>query len=482
MWWQYFLVWVVALGILFMTYILHFSYPFPIHIDEWHHLTEATRILDGSWEPSSTALRIGFQLILSFFSLFLPLVSVYKFLPALWISFSSIVLFFATYLFFDRRFWIALWTQIFFGTLRTHVTLLGPMFFVPLTFSFPFIVGFLFLFVSGLEQKNSRYLYCSFGIALLLLVVHAISFLFMLPLLSIILFLYRSSLREMFRPLSLFILLCPIGFVFLMFALDSSPYFAVVFLFSQIIFPRGWGVVEKVHLIPDFYGPLGAVLALFGATVLFSRRKQIPRRFLLFLLWPSWLIFMMGFYFLLGYSPLSPYQRNVMYFALSLPFLSAYGLVTLFSALRKHLDFSVRIVLFCLLVCIVILFSYSWHLSLFSHPFQFYYPLSSDQASLYLELSSYPSGIVLADPLVAVGSYVLSGHNPYETVFFYRKGRQSDEFFRGDLSCAEKERWLSDNNISYILSESLSCPWEVLAQSGPSRLYAPRLTIPVSSV
>ena len=110
----------------FLVYTPHLNYPMPLHIDEWHHIAEGLRMgnygeyfnfLKLETTARSNGIEIGFHFILFLLSGIVNLVSVYKFLPALWAVFSGLVLFYVVHKKTDENFPVALLAMIFFASM-----------------------------------------------------------------------------------------------------------------------------------------------------------------------------------------------------------------------------------------------------------------------------------------------------------------------------------------------------------------------------
>ena len=63
-----------------IVYTPHLAYPYPIHIDEWHHITEAIKLSQGEIAQGLAGSKIGFHLILAGLDTFANLVLIYPFL------------------------------------------------------------------------------------------------------------------------------------------------------------------------------------------------------------------------------------------------------------------------------------------------------------------------------------------------------------------------------------------------------------------
>jgi hypothetical protein len=183
------LVGLTVIGVFLLVYYPHYHYPFPSHIDEWHHITEAIKLQKGEYSGGFKGFRIGFHIILLLLSKIANLVLIYRFLPAIWAGFSVLVLFYVIYRKTSGQFYPALWAMLFFASIKSNVNITGLWFFNSLTFSIPFIYLYIYFFTEGIEKENNRFILASLAIMVMLVPVHSISVLFALP----FLFLYSLS-------------------------------------------------------------------------------------------------------------------------------------------------------------------------------------------------------------------------------------------------------------------------------------------------
>ena len=137
-----------------ITFYPHYTYTYPLHVDEWQHLAQARSVyttgelskvnpyfVEGDTYES---YEHGFQVFLAMvlYNIGFDPVLAYKFLPALFMLLGAISLFvLVSYLF--KNYWIALLSVVFYLSLKSNVNIYGPWFFVPLTFALPFVAVFL---------------------------------------------------------------------------------------------------------------------------------------------------------------------------------------------------------------------------------------------------------------------------------------------------------------------------------------------------
>jgi hypothetical protein len=471
---QIFLIILVSILAFGFVYSPHFSYPFPFHVDEWHHLTEAVKLKNGEYTGGSIGYRIGFQLFLLVLSVPLNLVSIYQFLPALWAVLSALTLFYLVYK-KTRNFDIAIFAMLFFTTIKSNVNLTGLWFFTPLSFSLPFIFLYFYFFTEGLEKKKKKYITISLVIILLLIFVHSISFLFAIPILVIYSFFYTEYIKKNCKFFSMFLLVPIIGALF--YKLMTNVSFSSLFssLFNAIQFKYGWGILELNNSFLELYSLAGYIFAIIGAGfMLFLILKKEQKKYIVYLIWPIFLLIEIFFYRITGVSYLSPYQRNLYYFAISMPMLSAFGLYLLLkiirilvsrTSMRRATKFYLKPIISLIIIILVAFFAFKSY---------FYIP---DQIGLYrladekdIEaikfLNSLPKSTIIAPPDAASTIYPLSGHNPIATIAFYGDRKDVESFFSTD-DCRAKGDIIKKYNAAYVLSkEKINCGWKLIYKEG----------------
>ena len=153
------LITITIIALFLLIYSPHLKNPFPLHIDEWHHITESIKLEKGEYSKGDIAgIKIGFHIILLLINKITNLITIYKFLPAIWAVLTAITILATTYK-LTNNFTIAFFSLIFFSSLKSNVNILGLWFFVPLTFSIPFIYLYIYFFTRGLKIQNKNYSY-----------------------------------------------------------------------------------------------------------------------------------------------------------------------------------------------------------------------------------------------------------------------------------------------------------------------------------
>ncbi|MFA6253936.1 MAG: hypothetical protein WC640_01590 [Candidatus Paceibacterota bacterium] len=465
----------------------HFSYPFPFHVDEWHHLTEAKRLANPAdyftWlraEPgrAMSGLEVGFQLIILLLSKVFNVVLIYKFLPALWAIFSGLALFFVAYQKGSKNFLLAWLSLLFFMAIRTNANLTGLWFFTPLSFSFPFIFLYAYFISEGILTANRRYLFYGFFIMFGLLFCHPLSVLFSLPIIAIFdLINYRQAVKEKWLWIfSLLIFIVGVGFFALVFG--KSLIAALEQIFSLLKFSRGWGVLELNNPLFELYPWPAWLWALVGMSYLLH---QDQRHYSFYLLWSIVLIFSTLIYRFVGFSFFSPFQRNLYYLTLVIPLFSGYGLYyftqkTLPSWLVNWPEkqrYSRLIGGILIVTSFLAIFAGYFNLPRES---RLYKVINSDDYEAIQFLAQKPKTIVMGTLPFGTALVALTDHEPVGAINFYGSRKTVENFYRPS-NCEQKQKIIESTGATIIYwprtMKTLDCPGlKVLRQSKSSSLFS----------
>jgi len=333
-------------------------------------------------------------------------------------------------------------------------------FFTPLSFSIPFIFFYIFYFTEGIEKENKQYIITSLTIMSLLLIVHSISVLFSIPFLLIYAIMHKDYLKKEYKFFSIFIIIPIIGLFFYKFMKELSFNKLIPTLFNELQFKYGWGVIELSNSFFELYSLVGITLAILGTiTILLLKHKQL-KKYSFYLLWPATVLLSLIIFRLTGISYLVPYQRNIHYFTLSLPILSAFGLYSILKLFKKIKPNILKKILITIFFILIIYFTFRTY---------FYIP---DQVSLYkvidnedynalLYLKTLSKGKVMATPEISTALYPISEQKPVATIVFYGNKGITQRFFLA--KCTEREKIIKKHKIDYILfKHELGCNWSVI--------------------
>lgn len=450
----------VFIGLL--VYSPHFGYPYPLHVDEWKHISFTLMLKNG--ELRENDLEMGFKLFLLPFSYVSDIVLIYRYFPVIFAVLSALILFY----FMRRDFGLneALLSIVFFASLKTNINILGTQLFVPLTFSIPFIYAYMFLLHEGLERGREDLLKYSMAIMVLVLFVHPISVTFALPVIALHLLAKRESVM---RHRGFFMRLLPILMaafavlgLFLFSQLNrliSEGHIGSINLMNFVFFRGDVNVFEYHYFLPALYGILPIAAALIGANKVLKERKY------LFLLWPLAAVFSLWLFINLRVSLLASYQRMVYYTMLGLVPLSSIGLVEVIGRVRGY---GARFRLDARLVNAFIALTL---LTTFASAFSGYFEQPSgldlrkaigvEEYHALRHLRNFPRGTVITDKWTSSAVYPVSGHSIVADPFFFgtSDGRADLERFFSS-GCPIKNEIIKKYGASYVLSkERIDCAW-----------------------
>lgn len=453
-----------------LIYTPHFTNPYPVHVDEWHHITEAIKLKQGITPFGFSGLEIGFHIILTLLSYITNLVLIYPFLPAIWTVFTALILFYITRqktTQFKNNFFIAIFTIIFFASIRSNVNITGLWFFTPLTFSIPFIFLYFHLLTKGIEEKNKKLIIYGLIIILFLLPIHAISVLFAIPIIIIYLLINYEYLLKEYKFFSLFLLIPLIGLIFYKFIMKIP--FKILFshLINSIQFKQGWGVLELNNSPFELYSLTAYILAIMGIIFIFTY-KSILKKYLIYILWPLITLISILIFKQTGISYLSPYQRNLYYFAISLPFLSALGFFYLLELIKIQIN-KINIqnkkliykIIQIVLIFLVISLTFNFYFNL-QNQVKLYKVIDSNDYQALKFLSQFPQTKVMAPAITSTAIFPVSGHNPVGTIVFYGNRKDVENFFQTS-DCNIKNQILEKHKVKYIYSKQpIECNGELI--------------------
>ncbi|MEK6951613.1 MAG: hypothetical protein AABX29_01225 [Nanoarchaeota archaeon] len=454
--------------------VKNFNYPFPIHADEWTHLAKSVYFIENEkigfvnpylkGFPYFPNYEIGFDSFTSEFFLLTGLDPVlnYKYLAAIFMIINSLLLFI-----FVRKLtngYIGLLSVLIFGTLKSNINILGNWFFVPMSMSLFLMFLFLYFLISYFEDKNKKYLFA--------LIFVYLTTLFIYPILAILL----TLITGLFLITNFYNNKIMWGIV-----LGCLLILIISYKFFNLFIPKftHWTLTAAGYItfnVIRLYSPIFFILALIGLIVAFLRRYN---KILFILFIPVLLILIEHF---LGFTYLIPYTRIVYYFLLFLVPLSAIGLYFLLESAYRKLKGGAAGLIFVLVVVVVLV----------AFDLQNYYNIdkqkgitnveSKNLVPLYLleeqdyEAINYVNenfgkgGVILTDPLIAVGVYPISQNHivtminsnlgawTYDTV----EGTWKEdpliffEFLHGE--CLQKEEIIKRLRVDFILSRyKLEC-------------------------
>ncbi|MGA2775023.1 MAG: hypothetical protein ABSE81_03045 [Candidatus Omnitrophota bacterium] len=454
------LVLVAATATFLLVYSPHYRYPFPSHADEWHHITETIRLEAGGYSGKSIGLRLGFHIFLLPLSRIADLVLIYKFLPAIWAVLCAFIVFFTVYRKTGKNFFTAAMAMVFFASIKSNVNITGLWFFTPLTFSIPFIFLYAYFFTEGLEKENKKFILLSLLIMAFLLPIHAISVLFAFPFLIIHSLFNLRYIKKEWKFFSLFLIIPLGGMVFYKFMMRVPWPDLINNMIQALQFKRGWGKLEINNSPSELYSLIGYISVIPGIVFIFSNRNNF-KKYLAYLLWPICILISIIVYRISGISYLIPYQRNLYYFAISLPLLSALGTDYFLKGIWKVSKKTAYVFI------IIIVISTFWSYWRIPKQVDLYEVIDGNDYRALIFLSSLPQpSVVMAPAGISEALYPVSRHQPVATYAFYGNRQDSEKFFNTD-DCKIKEQIIGKYGVRYILSKfKINCGWKLIYDKG----------------
>ncbi|VVB82691.1 Uncharacterised protein [uncultured archaeon] len=445
--------------------VSHFSYPFPIHVDEWIHLSQIVYILEnkslGFVNPYSSHLifqqdpEVGYHLILATFFKISSLdpILTYQYFATIFFIINSILLFILIKK-LTNNYYIGLLSIVFFLAIPTNSNILGNWFAVPLTFSLSLIFLF-FIFLTDFFKTNNKLFLLSSIIFYLFSFCYPVATAF-ITLITFFYLIFEFKIYKRFNKKKFFIIL-GVGFILL-----------IALLFKGLVFSRTWTNFQYDYSLIFFYGLLPMLFAIFG--IYFVLTKKMNR---IFFIWPLICLINLIVYKIFGFGLFIPYERILFYYLLGLAPLAAIGLFYLFKSIWVFLYEKViknkkvlSLILVSLLVGVCFYFT-----------FQNYYPIKSEgnfgfiqildqedyNAIKFIEQNYGEKNIILADPFISLGIYPI-GKNFVVSIessnLGYGNPKTAGWFFMS--SCEDKQKIILPSLPNFVLSKfKLNCSFLV---------------------
>lgn len=455
----------LVIFVFLLVYSPHFSYPYPLHADEWYHIYRTRSLLVGKYSFSSLAsFEIGYHVFLAFLTkIGLDIVMNYKYLAAIFAIFSSIVLFSFIY-YLTKSYWASFFSVIFFASLHSNVNLLGLWFAIPLTLAIPLIYLSIFLFIKGFKEMNNKILLFSYLTFFLLLLVHPVSGFFVFFIFSIYLAVnYKEKMKflELWKTLSLIPLVLLSSVVFFLILTKRN----LSWIISTIVFRSGWTPFEPgTNVNPYIFSLFGKILVispyflplLFGFVpfilsfvgLYFSLKKKDLQ---VFALWFAFSVFMIFLFVNFNISPFIPYQRMLYYFLLVLSPLAGIGLYEVTKLIRRKFVKTKLILIIILLVLVFLATFYDYGKQ--PKGLEIYHLIdeSDYEASKFLEKQE--QGKIISDIIIGSALPALTGKDVLAGWVFLGSDKLREEAENFFVSgCENKKEIIDKYNIKYVYS------------------------------
>lgn len=464
------------------------SYPFPFHNDEWAHAAAGLAIAEEKkanfnpyLETSISDRELGFHLFLAgvFLILGINAVLFYQYLAPLFLAINALLLFLLVRK-LTKSYWIGLFSIIFLASLKSNTNFTGNWFFTPMIFSLFMIFLFLYCFTEALDNNKHKQERKTLllGVSAAIFIIQALVYPIAAVLSAVLAFIYTLTKKDFFRKnlkevifFGAICLVLVLSFIRNYFWAGSIGLTFSKFM-GELVFRKGWTVLEHSYSLLSLYGVAALLLACIGAVYAVIKKKHI-----LFIIWPSALLVNLLLFAIFKISLLMPYQRSLFYLMVGLVPLSAMGLFwsceSVFHALKKAIGnktgnkkrkaiLSMIPSLACvILLALALFFTFKDYYRIEPVEFSLQKTITPEEydALLWLRDNEQPYQKVLAKPFLSAAVYPVSrnrivGMMPssleggaYEKVY---------DFF--NAGCELKKMIAEEEKVDFVVSnENIDC-------------------------
>ncbi len=456
----------IILFALILNFSPHFYYPYPLHVDEYLHLTIANEILEKESINNLTGptgrsqlndMEIGYHIFLSEIFIWTGMdMSNAIFIPAIFSIFSTII----TYVYLRRFSKIsALVAIVFIALIPTTVGFLGEKFIVPVNIVFIAIPGVLFLIDRFERDSSVKNLIPFIPLITFSLLVHPPSGFAVLTIIFayIVLLTYtyfktihlnlKAESRKNRKKIFKILLISAISFVI------------VIQLFLPSLLSKGieagtfakQSYLDDIIYFPNYFGIFPLMLAGIGMFFLIYRKNLlIPLSLLLLLIdLLAYIYFQKIFLF--------PFGRIYIYISILLSISAAIGVYEILKFRGKFFNVGI--------VVVVLLISLSMYEQLLHHspyqlpkhsPYQYYQIMNDDDYEnfVWMKENIPKNSTILSDSWKSKGLAIFAERNVY-SYFPTGPGKMLSYCELGDKFLADKcnnTEFLLNNSINYIYS------------------------------
>jgi len=421
----YFILILLLLLGFYLNYLPHNQYKYPLHVDEWTHLTYAKHLNYDTplyFSDQGKSLEHGFHILLAVLdSIGVNYLLMFNLFPAFFSVLISLALFILVRKYFDEA--SALFSVFFFIMLESSNALLGSMFLVPLSLG-------LFFIPIGLFLVNSRLLFLVIAFTL---VMHPFSGIALLILLNCFLL---NEIIETKRINYKLILQQIIGIVL------ALP------LFLDPLLEKGLGNLQfntsiiPFYFIPRVFGYLIMGIILIGFYLIAYQRKYVFNTYILVMLSLILVYYQFRFNFLIFY------ERNLMYLfeSFSIPFGVFFGCVI--GKIKKYQ-------VFFILVLLIVLGIFMLPGKVESTK-QVYHIINENEYSDFMYIRENLNGKAVLDPWKAIAFTPIAEREIYSRIppgpneIYLNRNEEVFSFF--NQSCSNLT-FLEENNIKIVYGE-----------------------------
>ena len=443
---------IVALGAV-LTYYPHFSYPFPLHVDEWYHIYIAQYIAQhGSLSPTDIYLRTfpfpdlekGYHIMLAgVYDVFHPSITQWIYLPTIIDVIAILSVFVFVYKLLGRN--EALVSALLVALMPSNVTIEGPVFLIPADLSLIFI-PLVLLFAFDLLKKKPIYNYAAvFLITTFMLYAHPPSAIVIMVIIGLyaLLNIRSNSMDERMHSKLLIATL-------ILSAFASVPNFlSYLTINAGIVNALSFSFFIYLNQIPLVYGILPSIFFIVGF-YLFSDGKD--KRMLSLLLTAVFLLFTITLFANFNVNFLIPYQRVYIPLFLIMAVVGSAGYVKLLSLSRfgKYIGIAAFLILLALTIYFAVIND-------INTPYYHIINNTQYQNFLWIKNNLNNNATVLLNPWLAKAFGPITGMKVYSVIPFGPSApyevliNNTDAFFAGNCT---NTSFLRTNNISIIYTNS----------------------------
>jgi hypothetical protein len=486
----------------YITYKVHLTRPYPLHVDEWQHMAMARCTIEGgricsvnpyfSDEPALLNLEGGFHAMVSMLSIVggTDLVRNHRFMPALFACISAAILFAAV----RRRntFLAAFFSAVFMASVRSNINVLGFMFFTPLTLAIPLIYALFLTVPEAVAKARDGFLIASTAVWGGIALIHPPSALILVPatVLYGVLEWRNVFLHWRFYLKSGAVILLVSSLIFLAaweyrikptyvqsYGIKNADDFTL--LSKLVSFGKKVRHVDIDYDLIDFYGRTQAVLALLGLAIAIRRREWFTA------LWPATMLVWLEVTAASDTQVLVYYQRMFYYALISLVPLAGIGagtLVGFFDTTLRSDRFKAGakrgLLLLVVAVAVGYIISSSFENYFVMHPKAPLYNIMDESEYLILsklEQNHGEGNVVYADKWTSVIVYPVTGNKVVHMVTANLWGRDENDLDNAfsKMTCDEKKDFTRRYKVDFMLTRSrLNCTFLKLeGEEGGDYLY-----------
>lgn len=442
---SFFLIFMIIFSLILTNYS-HFNYKYPLHVDEWFHITIAKELSVGeelNWytsKPLNLDLEKSWHLLLGTIQWTFNLdVTQWIFVPIILHALAILSVYYLISKFFNEK--VALISALLVALIPSNVTIGGPALLVPVNLSLIFIpLALLFAFELVKIRKIYNYAIL-FAITTFMLYAHPPSAIILL----IILITY-STLKLLSRNKD------DINKSKILFLVIAVSILASVPNFIQVIQEKGVESIQfdfwvQLREIPIAYGIIPTVFFIVGFYFLSkSKNKEVWSILLSTLI----LILIIVFSSRFDINWLIPYQRVYIPLFLLMSMVASFGFYKLTEIKKYYKNLGV-----ILLIAILAVTTYFAVERTINTP---YYHLIDDtdyQNFLWIKENTPKDAIIILDPLKARALPAVAERRVYSVLPFgpneeqMAKVDETNQFFEG--SCANTI-FLRQNEITVVYS------------------------------